>query len=80
MFFIMTAEFVFMELRKVAKEAPYQIRFSRFMRGVKEKEYLVLCKIGAGNTTYPPLSTDAQKIRNLDSYKVNIRSMEQRNN
>lgn len=50
------------------------------MREVKEKEYLVLYKIGARNTVSPPLLRDAQKIRNLDIYKVNIRNREQRNN
>jgi hypothetical protein len=49
------------------------------MRGVKEKEYLFVYKTGAGNTISPPLLRDAQRIRNLDIYKVNIRSREQRN-
>jgi len=72
----MKAEFVLLELRKVAKEAPYQISSSPCMRGVKEKEYLFVYKMGARNTISPPLLRDAQKIRNLDIYKVNIRSRE----
>ena len=76
----MTVEFVLLKLRKVAEEALYQINFSPCMRGVKEKVCLVWYKIGAGNTIALPLLRDAQKIRNLDIYKVNIRSREQRNN
>jgi hypothetical protein len=59
----MTVEFVLMDLRKVAKEALYQISFSPFMRGVKEKEYLVVYKMGAGNTISPPLLRRAKNTK-----------------
>jgi len=53
LFFIMTVQFVLLELQKIAKEALYQISFSPFMKGIKEKEYLVVYKISEGNTHLP---------------------------